>query len=238
MVLNMAQTWHQLRPGEVRNNCGGCHAHSQKPTDFKQTAAAKADYQVWDLVNTTPLVTDEGAATNRKTEVGREGRDRPALRARRPVNVEYYRDIQPILQTKLRRLPHAKDGKKPAGNLDLDADDEMVSAEHHGKFPGTYYRLAMDERGKFGHKPVGWDSWGYPERLALHPQVPVAAQPAGRGRSTANGSTASPTTIIPPEPKPGDSATLVQAGKEVDLQEQARVRPRLTSAARCRRRTR
>ena len=32
MVLNMAQTWHQVRPGEVRNDCGGCHAHSQKPT--------------------------------------------------------------------------------------------------------------------------------------------------------------------------------------------------------------
>jgi hypothetical protein len=30
MVLNMAQTWHQLRPGEVRTNCGGCHAHSQR----------------------------------------------------------------------------------------------------------------------------------------------------------------------------------------------------------------
>jgi hypothetical protein len=28
MVLNMAQTWHQLRPGEIRNDCGGCHAHS------------------------------------------------------------------------------------------------------------------------------------------------------------------------------------------------------------------
>ena len=36
MVLNMAQTWHQVRPGEVRNDCGGCHAHSQKPTDFEQ----------------------------------------------------------------------------------------------------------------------------------------------------------------------------------------------------------
>ena len=44
MVLNMAQTWHQLRPGEIRNNCGGCHAHSQKPTLFKDTAAAKPDW--------------------------------------------------------------------------------------------------------------------------------------------------------------------------------------------------
>src|SRR5439155_15856616 len=54
-VLNVAQTWHQLRPGEVRTNCGGCHAHSQKPTDFNLTVAAKPDYKVWDLVNTTPL---------------------------------------------------------------------------------------------------------------------------------------------------------------------------------------
>ncbi len=42
MVLNMAQTWHQVRPGEVRNNCGGCHAHSQQPTLFEKTAAAQA----------------------------------------------------------------------------------------------------------------------------------------------------------------------------------------------------
>ena len=49
MVLNMAQTWHQLRPGEIRNDCGGCHAHSQKPTPFEKTAAAKPDYKVFDL---------------------------------------------------------------------------------------------------------------------------------------------------------------------------------------------
>src|SRR5207237_6835205 len=48
MVLNMAQTWHQVRPGEVRNDCGGCHAHSQKPTEFKDTAAAKSKYAVFD----------------------------------------------------------------------------------------------------------------------------------------------------------------------------------------------
>ena len=31
LVLNMAQTWHQVRPGEMRADCGGCHAHSQQP---------------------------------------------------------------------------------------------------------------------------------------------------------------------------------------------------------------
>jgi hypothetical protein len=44
MVLNMAQTWRQLRPGEIRNDCGGCHAHSQKPTPFDRTAAAQKGY--------------------------------------------------------------------------------------------------------------------------------------------------------------------------------------------------
>jgi hypothetical protein len=49
LVLNMAQTWHQLRPGEVRNNCGGCHAHSQPSTSFSLTAAAKPDYVIQTL---------------------------------------------------------------------------------------------------------------------------------------------------------------------------------------------
>lgn len=34
LALNMAQTWHQVRPGEMRANCGGCHAHSQAPLLF------------------------------------------------------------------------------------------------------------------------------------------------------------------------------------------------------------
>ena len=57
MVLNMAQTWHQVRPGEIRNDCGGCHAHSQKPTRFEDTAAARPDYAVFDLTRGTPLLT-------------------------------------------------------------------------------------------------------------------------------------------------------------------------------------
>ncbi len=82
IVLNMSQTWHQSRPGEIRNDCGGCHAHSQKPTDFMSTRAAKPDYKVWDLTETTPLVTAGGLRVE-KTAV---------------VNVEYFRDVQPILK--------------------------------------------------------------------------------------------------------------------------------------------
>jgi len=142
MNLNMAQTWHQLRPGEVRNNCGGCHAHSQKPTDFNLTAAAKSDYKVWDLVNTTPVLAE-----------GHNGK--PALRAMKSgiANVEYHRDIRPILERSCVAC-HTKSKEEPAGNLVLDADDEWVNVPNTGNYPGTYYRLAVDTQAKFGHKPV------------------------------------------------------------------------------------
>lgn len=140
MVLNMAQTWHQLRPGELRTNCGGCHAHSQSPTLFRDTLAAKDDYKVWDLVNQTPLIDKKP----QKSGI---------------VNVEYFRDVKPILQ---RSCVACHQGEKPAGNLNFDADDEMIQYRHEGKFPGTYYRLALDEKAQFGHKPLGYSSWGYP----------------------------------------------------------------------------
>jgi hypothetical protein len=145
IVLNMSQTWHQSRPGEIRNDCGGCHAHSQKPTEFVSTRAARSDYKVWDLTESTPLVT-AGELRVEKMPV---------------VNVEYFKDIQPILKKSCVGC-HTKASEKPAGNLVLDADDEWIQVENHGKFPGTYVRLAVDERAKFGHKPVGYDTWGYP----------------------------------------------------------------------------
>jgi len=156
MVLNMAQTWHQLRPGEIRNNCGGCHAHSQEPTDFNKTYAAKSDAPVWDLVNTTPLLTDKERDQSKKKW---DTEDQSGLRTVKtgPLNVEYNRDIKPILQ---RSCVACHSGDEPKGNLNLGADDEKISYEHHGTFPGTYLRLAMDQRAKFGYKPVGWDSWG------------------------------------------------------------------------------
>src|SRR5262249_58028994 len=73
MVLNMAQTWHQVRPGEIRNNCGGCHAHSQKPTPFQDTAAARPDYALFDLTERTPLLTTRGRDESGKRGAARGG---------------------------------------------------------------------------------------------------------------------------------------------------------------------
>lgn len=153
MVLNMAQTWHQLRPGEVRHDCGGCHAHSQQPTRFADTFAARDDYDIFDLTATTPLITESGEDdTDEQWDVD----DSTAL-VRKPVslvNVEYFRDVQPILQRSCVACHTAKDGQQPAGKLDLDADHETVNIPNKGRWPGTYYRLAADARAQFGHKPV------------------------------------------------------------------------------------
>ena len=165
MVLNTSQTWHQLRPGEIRNDCGGCHAHSQKPTDFKLTAAAKTDYQVWDLVNTTPLLTAKARdESKQKWDSDHSTGLRFAAKSAPGVGVttlEYWRDIRPILDRSCVAC-HTKRSDKPAGNLVLDADDERIQRENAERFPGTYYRLALDEKAKFGFKPIGYDSWGYP----------------------------------------------------------------------------
>jgi len=150
MVLNMAQTWHQLRPGEIRHDCGGCHSHSQKPTAFKDTAAAKPDYRVFDLTRSTPLLTAKA-----KDESGKkwDKNDTVGLRNdKRVKNVEYFRDVKPILDRSCVACHTAK-WDKPAGNLVLD-DDRPMNASYIGRVPGTYYRLAMDHEAKFGYKPV------------------------------------------------------------------------------------
>ena len=67
-ALPLSQTWHQLRPGEVRTDCGGCHAHSQVGTAFAQTAAGRPGFPLTDLSTTAP------------------------------VDLEYYRDIRPLLE--------------------------------------------------------------------------------------------------------------------------------------------
>jgi hypothetical protein len=215
MVLNSAQTWHQLRPGEVRNDCGGCHAHSQKPTEFKNTAAAKDNYKVWDLVNATPLLTEKSKDESKSKW---DARDESGLRYLKtgPLNVEYWRDVKPILAKHCAECHTSKDGRKPDGNLDLDADDTLVDRENLGKFPGTYYRLALDERGKFGHKPPGWDSWGSPNasryirKFQSRRSLLVWKLFGERLDGFSNDD-------HPSEKVPG-SGTLFFVGKEVDLQ--------------------
>jgi hypothetical protein len=167
MVLNMAQTWHQVRPGEARTNCGGCHAHSQKPTDFNRTAAAQPDYRPFDLTKQTPLLTSK---KNDESGAKWDAKDETGLRFAKGIkNVEYYRDVKPILDRSCVAC-HTEKSDQPAGDLVLDDDalrggpDSLggLVAGPPGKVPGTYFRLALDHAGQFGHKsPVG--NWVHPQ---------------------------------------------------------------------------
>jgi hypothetical protein len=150
MVLNMAQTWHQVRPGEVRNNCGGCHGHSQKPTPFDKTAAARADYAVFDLTRSTPLVTTrQNDQSGKKWDV----KGQTGLRyAKSILNVEYHRDIRPIFERSCVAC-HSHKQAKPAGNLVLD-DDRLL---RDFRVPGTYQKLLSHPRDR-NASPYVWPS--------------------------------------------------------------------------------
>jgi hypothetical protein len=161
MVLNMAQTWHQLRPGEVRTDCGGCHAHSQKPTLFQDTAAAKPGYQVFDLTERTPLLTMKDRDESKRRW---DARDETGLRYEKGVkDVEYTHDVKPILKRSCVAC-HTKKADKPAGKLVLD-DDGYVDVQQPAGLgfpihvPGTYARLAADAVGKWGIRPLNRHGW-------------------------------------------------------------------------------
>jgi hypothetical protein len=161
MVLNMAQTWHQLRPGEVRNDCGGCHAHSQRPTPFEKTAAARPDYVPFDLTRKTPLLT-----TKAMDESGRkwDAKDETGLRYADGIqNVEFFRDVKPIFERSCVAC-HTQKWEKPAGKLVLDDYSPMKAENPAGlgftfTAPGTYVRLAADAAGKYGHRPLNRHGW-------------------------------------------------------------------------------
>jgi hypothetical protein len=141
MVLNMAQTWHQIRPGEIRNNCGGCHAHSQKPTLFKDTAAARPDYVPFDLTQHTPLLTTK---SNDQSGKQWDVNDESGLRfAKGILNVEYHRDIRPIFERSCVAC-HSRKSGEPAGGLVLDDDARGKDTA----LPGTYRTLVHPKDSK------------------------------------------------------------------------------------------
>ncbi len=145
MVLNMAQTWHQVRPGEMRVDCGGCHAHSQQPLAFESTAAADGNFSLADLTASTPLLSvQNGQPTTREAGPG-------------TYDVEFLRDIRPILQAK---CVSCHQGTAPAGNLNLN-DLSLVDGTPNDpyQFPGDYYRLAADEDGDFAPSLLSSGNW-------------------------------------------------------------------------------
>ncbi|MEO8276432.1 MAG: hypothetical protein ABI639_09435 [Thermoanaerobaculia bacterium] len=125
MVLNMAQTWHMVRPGEARYDCGGCHAHSREPFPFAQTAAAQPGFPVRDLARTTPLLALDNSG-------------QPALEvlATHRLPVEYFANVAPVFNN---RCASCHGGASPSGGLDLSGSAAPVDG-----YPGAYWRLVRN----------------------------------------------------------------------------------------------
>ncbi len=70
------------------------------------------------------------------------------------TSVEFNRDVKPILARSCVAC-HTKASSDPPAGLVLD-DDELIN-----NLPGTYYRLALDSKGKYGVKPIMEDWGGY-----------------------------------------------------------------------------
>jgi hypothetical protein len=136
MVLNMAQTWHQVRPGEVRNNCGGCHAHSQTPLEISQTVAGQPGYTIADLTKKAPYLSkdDEGEPIVKEFDA-------------RVMNVEFYRDIRPILQ---RSCAPCHTGSVAAAPARLVLSDTTLQSG----LPRDYRALADDSNAQHGYPPL------------------------------------------------------------------------------------
>ncbi len=213
MVLNMSQTWHQVRPGEIRTNCGGCHAHSQQPTLFEETAAAKPEYELWDLTKRTPLL-----SARKEDESGKQWDQHNAtgLRLEEGVkNVEFFRDIKPILDRSCVAC-HTQTAKDPPGKLVLDDGKPVVAIVNQLTLPsGTYFRLAADREARHGHKPVGGYGWRYSNasryvRMFQSRRSLLVWKIFGeRLDGWANDD-------LPTETVPGDASTLQWKGKPID----------------------
>lgn len=128
MALNTAQTWHQVRPGEARYDCGGCHSHSKESVEFATTAAARPDYLRRDLALTTPLLARDAG-----------GNDALDTRAVRQVSLEYFRDVVPILDARCASCHGANAAAGPGPGLRLASNAATVDG-----WPAAYHALALN----------------------------------------------------------------------------------------------
>jgi mono/diheme cytochrome c family protein len=129
------------------------------------TAAAKPDYEVFDLTRRTPLL----AAKARDESKGKwDAQDAAGLRYEAgsgTQTVEYFRDVKPIFERSCIAC-HTGKSDAPAGNLVLDDDSSVKTQNPAGlgfdiTVPGTYARLAADAAGKWGHKPLHQHKWSH-----------------------------------------------------------------------------
>jgi len=154
MTLSSEQTWRHVRAGETFAACGGCHGHSVEGVPFTGKWADSASYQPWDLINQTPMVQldsdNNSQVVNRSTSGLWE--------------VEFRRDILPILQSKCSGCHTSANNQPPANNARLAMFDSALSGfESEVR---SYRALALDGSETFTHGttiPAGLSNYYSPQ---------------------------------------------------------------------------
>lgn len=120
-VLTTSQTWHQVRPGEVKTDCAGCHFHSAPGQPFSKTFAATPEYKI------------------------------PDLTTNEPWTVEWYRDIAPIVDAKCKMCHSGADAPEgftfavtSQNNNELRNFTERSRADPYRALKSQMYNKARD----------------------------------------------------------------------------------------------
>jgi hypothetical protein len=101
MTLVSELTWRALKPGEIRTDCGGCHAHSISALDFDTTATGKG-YLLYDVAGVDdfdPRI-DNGTWDLTKGSIPLLAENKVEFHKSGVLDVEFRRDVFPILESK------------------------------------------------------------------------------------------------------------------------------------------
>lgn len=160
MTLNSELTWRGVKPGEVRTDCGGCHAHSIEKLDFETTETFK---NINATANLTEILLDEIKGININDRRVKNGLwdltqnsipvlsgsvDDPSITYinQNILSVEFKRDIEPILQNKCVSC-HTKNGSASALVLDGSSNkDPYLTLINSGNFEGKPYKKPQASR--------------------------------------------------------------------------------------------
>jgi hypothetical protein len=112
MTITSELTWRALKPGEIRTDCGGCHAHSIPALDFQTTATGKG-YLLYDIpgVDDFDSRIDNGTWDLTTGSIPLLADNRVEFHDSGVLDVEFRRDIFPILENKCIKCHKVSDTK-------------------------------------------------------------------------------------------------------------------------------
>jgi hypothetical protein len=148
-ALAACATWKQVRPGEDRHDCGGCHAHDKIPVAFEGTMAwqkAQAGALLPDVALSTPLMQDGGPMVVQSRAVDVEFADTGLGNYEQAIalfdNLDGSKIIaaNPDLNTRTLNRWISLAGPKDAGGWYRDDQPPVVSAQVDGSrlYVGAY----------------------------------------------------------------------------------------------------